>query len=334
MNAKSAVFALVSIRSHPLRRLVNRLPYAPSTVYNAVSQLEEENKVENKKGIINVVEDYPAQKLSEIYVRSLIHGIDPEFITRESTQSIWKSLEDVSTVHDIMKETGYSAVSVKKILTYLKDKGLVVYSKKKPIVAHRDMEHPLNELLKDYLRPEKETRTMRYPGSIPFREIMETPDEVERILYQHINDSFTVKDTGFLVKGNSDRITILESVEKELTNEEIFLKKLFTTDGVGDLCILMIKQKQVDHDKLFELAKDKNVVNVVGCYFDVLNSIDDIIPTPIVKKYLEYEPKKKKTFLSQEKRYGKQGWEDPFEERWNVDLYLDIDVISHGVRSL
>ncbi len=334
MNAKSAVFALVSIRSHPLRRLVNRLPYAQSTVYNAVSQLEEENKVEKKKGIIRVSEDYPAQKLSEIYVRSLIHGIDPEFITRESTLSIWKSLEDVSTVREIMKETGYSAVSVKKILAYLKDKGLVVYSKKKPIIAHRNMEHPLNKLLKDHLQPEKEIRTMRYPGSIPFREIIETPDEVERILYQHIDDSLSIKDTGFLVKGDSDRVTILESVESELTNEEIFLNKLFTAEGVADLCILMIKQEMVDHDKLFELAKNENVVNVVGCYFDILNSLDDIVSTHIVDKYLEYEPKNEKTFLSQEKRYGKQGWEEPFEERWNVDLYLDIDEISHGVRSL
>ena len=334
MNAKSAVFALVSIRTHPLRRLVNRLPYAPSTVYSAVSQLEEENKVENKKGIIKIVDDYSAQKLSEIYVRSLIHGIDPEFITRGSTLSIWKSLGDVSTVRDITEETGYSAVSVKKILAYLKDKGLLVYSKKKPIVAHRNMGHPLNELLKDYLQPEKEIRTMRYPGSIPFREIMETPDEVERILYRHIDDSITVKDTGFLVKGDSDRVTILESVEKGLTNEEIFLKKLYTTEGVADLCILMIKQELIDHDELFELAKDENEVNVVGCYFDILNSVDDIIPVSIVKKYLEYEPKKEKTFLSQEKMYGKQGWEEPFEGRWNVDLYLDIDVIRHGVRSL
>lgn len=334
MNAKSAVFALVSIRSHPLRRLVKRLPYAQSTVYNAVRQLEEENKVENKNGTICVMEDYPAQKLSEIYIQSLIHGIDPEFITRESTVSIWKSLEKNSTVRDIVNETGYSAVSVKKILAYLKDNGLVVYSKKKPIIAHLNMEHTLNKLLKDHLQPKKESRTIRYPGGIPFREIMEAPDELERILYQHIDDSVSIKDTGFIVKGDSDRVTILESVEKELTNEEIFLKKLFTTEGVADLCILMIKQDMIDHGKLLELAKDENVVNVVGCYFDILNRIDDIVPVSIVEKYLEHEPKSKKTFLSQEKEYGKQGWEDSFEEMWNVDLYLDRDEIRHGVRSL
>lgn len=334
MNAKSAVFALVSIRSHPLRKLVNRLPYASSTVYNAVRQLEEENKVENKNGIIHVMEDYPTQKLSEIYVQSLIHGIDPEFITRESTLSIWKSLESVSTVREVINETGYSAVTVKKTLAYLQDKGLVVYSKKKPIVAHLNMEHPLNELLKVHLEPKRESRTIRYPGSIPFREIIETPDELERILYQHIEDSVSIKDTGFMLKGDSHRITILESVKKELSNEEIFLKKLFTTEGVADLCILMIKQDMVDHGKLLELAKEENVANVVGCYFDILNSISDIIPESIVEKYLEHEPKSEKAFLSQEKEYGKQGWEEPFEERWNVDLYLDRDEIHHGVRSL
>jgi len=38
--------------------------------------------------------------------------------------------------------------------------------------------------------------------------------------------------------------------------------------------------------------------------------------------------------LEQLKKYGKQGWEQPYETRWNVDLYLDLDAIRHGVRSL
>ena len=335
MNARSAVFALISIKSQPLRKLVNRLPYAPPTVYNAVHQLEEENKVKIENGVVMVVEEYGAQKLSDIYIQSLSHGVDPEFLTRESTLSVWKSLERTSTIKNIREETGLSAVSVKKILSYLKGKDVVLYQKRKPIVAERNMEHPLCRLLKDYLGSEKERRVVQYPGSVPYREIMETPDQVEKILYQQIDESLTVKDTGFLVKGDSERITILESVDRELTYEETFLKKLFTTEGVEDFCVLMVKQGLLDYEELLALAEQQSVVNVVGCYLDVLISVDEqMVPSSTIEMFLEYKPKYKKTFLSQEKEYGKQGWEAPFEERWNVDLYLDLGAIKHGVRSL
>ena len=335
MNARSAVFALISIRSQPLRKLVNRLPYASPTVYNAVYLLEKENKVKIKNGDVMVVEEYRVQKLSDIYIQSLSHGVDPEFLTRDSTLSVWKALEDVTTIKDIRVETSLSAVSVKKILSYLKEKDLVLYLKRKPIVAEYNRNHPLYKLLKEYLGTEKERRTVQYPGSIPFREVMETPDQVEKILYQQIDESLTVKDTGFLVKGDSEKITILESVDRELTYEGTFLKKLFTTEGVEDFCVLMVKQGLLDYEKLLALAEHQSVVNVVGCYLDVLHSVDEqIVPPSTIERFLEHKPKDKKTFLSQEKEYGKQGWEAPFEERWNVDLYLDLGAIKHGVRSL
>lgn len=335
MNARSAVFALISIRSQQLRKLVNRLPYASPTVYNAVHQLERENKVKNENGVIMLVEEYDAQKLSEIYIQSLSHGIDPEILTRKTTVKVWKALEQPTTIKDIRQKTKLSAVSVKKVLTYLKEKDLVVYLKRKPIVAERNTEHPLCRLLKDYLGLEKEGQVVQYPGSVPFREIMETPDQVEKILYQQIDESLTVKDTGFLVKGDSEKITILESVHRELTYEGTFLKKLFTTEGVEDLCVLMVKQGLLDYDGLFALAEQQCLVNVVGCYLDVLSSIDEqMVPSSIIERFLKYKPKYKKTFLPQEKEYGKQGWEAPFEEQWNLDLYLDLGAIKHGVRSL
>ena len=335
MNARSAVFALISIRSQPLRKLVNRLPYASPTIYNAVHQLERERKVRNENGVIMLVEEYDAQKLSDIYIQSLSHGVDPEFLTRDSTLSVWKSLEDVTTIKDIRVETGLSTVSVKKILSYLKEKNLVLYLKRKPIVAEYNKNHPLYKLLKEYLRSEKESRTVQYPGSIPFREIMETPEQVEKILYQQIDESLTVKDTGFLIKGDSERIIILESVDRELTYEETFLKKLFTTEGAEEYCILMVKQGLLDYEKLISLAEEQKVMNIVGCYFDILNSVEEqMVPSSIIERFLKYKPKYKKTFLSQEKEYGKHGWEASFEERWNIDLYLDLGTIKHGVRSL
>ncbi len=335
MNARCAVFALISIRSQPLRKLVNRLPYASPTVYNAVHQLEKENKVKNENGVIMLVEEYDAQKLSEIYIQSLSHGIDPEILTRKTTLAIWKALKQPTTIKDVMQKTKLSAVSVKKMLKYLKEKDLVLYLKRKPIIAEHNRGHTLYKSLKDYLKKEKEGRTLQYPGSVPFREIMETPDQVEKILYQQINGSLAVKDTGFLVKGDSEKITILESVDRELTYEETFLKKLFTTEGVEDFCVLMVKQGLLDYEKLLALAEQQSVVNVVGCYLEILCSVDEqIVPPSTIERFLEYKPKYQKTFLSQEKEYGKQGWEAPFEERWNVDLYLDLGAIKHGVRSL
>ena len=335
MNARSAVFALISIRSQPLRKLVNRLPYASPTVYNAVHQLEKESKVKNENGVIMLVEEYDAQKLSEIYIQSLSHGIDPEILTRKTTIAVWKALEQPTTIKDIRQKTKLSAVSVKKVLTYLKEKDMVVYLKRKPIVAKHNREHTLYKLLKDYLKKDKERQVVQYPGSVPFREIMETPDQVEKILYQQIDESLTVKDTGFLVKGDSKKIIILESVDRELTYEGTFLKKLFTTEGVEDLCVLMVKQGLLDYEGLLALAEEQKVMNIVGCYLDILYSLDEqMVPSSIIERFLKYKPKYKKTFLLQEKEYGKQGWEAPFEEQWNLDLYLDLGAIKHGVRSL
>ena len=335
MNARGSIFALISIRSQPLRKLVNRLPYASSTVYNTVNQLEQENRVKTENGIVMLVEDYETQKLSEIYIQSLIHGVDPEFLMRDSTLSVWKSLKLVSTIKEIRTEAGLSAVSVKKALTYLKEKNLVVYTKCRPIIAEHNKNHSLYKLLSEYISSEKETRTIQYPGSIPFREIMETPDQIEKILYQQIDESITVKDTGFLIKGDSEKISILESVAWEPTYEEIFLKKLFTTEGVEEVCILMVKQGLMDYEKLIHHAEEQGVMNVVGCYLDILNSIDEkLAPSAIIERFMKYKPKYKKAFLSQEKEFGKHGWEKPFEERWNLDLYLDLGAIKHGVRSL
>ncbi len=345
MNARSAVFALISIRSQPLRKLVKRLPYASPTVYNAVYQLEEENKVKVENGVVMVVEEYRPQKLSDIYIQSLSHGIDPEFLTRDSTLSVWKALEVVTTIKDVRVETGLSGVSVKKILSYLKEKNLVLYLKRKPIIAEYNKDHPLYSLLNEYLGEEypgtgKERRSVQYPGSIPFLDIMETPDQIEKILYQQIDESLTVKDTGFLIKGESERITILESVDRELSYEETFLKKLFTTQGVEEYCILMVKQGLLDYEELISLAEEQKVVNIVGCYLDILNSVDEqsideqMVPASVIEIFLKHKLKYKYIFLSQEKEYGKHGWEALFEKQWNLDLYLDLGAVKHGVRSL
>ena len=42
----------------------------------------------------------------------------------------------------------------------------------------------------------------------------------------------------------------------------------------------------------------------------------------------------KKKFIKGEERYGKEEWVKKYEIKWNVDLYLDIGAIRHGVRAV
>ncbi len=334
MNARSAVFALISIKSHPLRELVKRLPYAQSTVYEAVRKLEKEGLAKNSDGLVFVAEGYSSQKLREIYIQALSYGMDPELLMRDSTISVWKSLGSPTTIQAVHKQTKLSVVSVKKILRYFGEKNLIEYLKKKPIIAVRDKEHSLNKLLETYLESETEKGVVYYPGSIPFDEMLKPPDQIEKMLYEQIDYGLTVTDTGFMVKSKEGRLTILESVEKELTLEEIFLRKLYTTEGVEDLCIMILFQKRIDYQQLLELAREKEMVNIVGCYLDIINDIKKIVSKKIIKAFMESKQKKKRSiFLTQEKRYSKGGWEGPYENKWNIDLYLDLGAIRHGIRS-
>jgi len=109
------------------------------------------------------------------------------------------------------------------------------------------------------------------------------------------------------------------------------LTALETPEGAEDICIRIIESGNIDYGKLLEVAKERGMVNQIGCYMDVLNSIKKIVPAGAVNQFLGSVSKKRAMFLKQLKKYGKEGWEKPFEEKWNVDLYLDLGTIRHGV---
>jgi hypothetical protein len=54
----------------------------------------------------------------------------------------------------------------------------------------------------------------------------------------------------------------------------------------------------------------------------------------MIEKFSNKISEKTVVFLKDEKRYGKSGWEKKYEKKWNIDLYLDIGAIEHGVRSI
>ena len=89
----------------------------------------------------------------------------------------------------------------------------------------------------------------------------------------------------------------------------------------------------MDFDELIRSSIENELASVVGCYLDILNNIESFVSVDLVDRFLEHISRDRKIFLKEEKTYGKSGWEGKYEDKWNLDLYLDIDAIKHGVRS-
>ena len=334
MNAKAAVFSALSVRPHKTRELIERLPYSKHTIYKALDRLAEEGLIDKRRNskeiVARVSSDYDPQKMREIYIKALTHGIDPEVLMRDSTLAVWEQLDSPRTLRDLQRTTGLSYPWVRNIVGFLKDSDLVIYEKRKPLIAVLDQEHEVNRLLKQCYGKKSEPETIYYEGNLPFVWLVKTPYEIERILHERTNTSLTIRSTGFTLKGE-DPLRIVESVKKELTLEEVFLHEIGTPEGVEFLCIALFESGRLDYSRLLELAKENDMVNVVGCYLDVLNDIENRVNPQIIDEFKKNVSKRRATFLREEKKYGKGGGEQKYEERWNVDLYLDIGAIRHGM---
>ena len=339
MNLKSAIFGLICVKPHKINSIVKRLPYSPDSIYNAIELMLKEGKIVKIKTdgetLLDIPKHYKDQKLKEIFIKSLSYGIDPEILLRKNTLSVWDALDIVDDVNNLTKKTRLSEKTVRKFLKFFVDSGLVRFEKKKPLIAEKVNDHPLILLLNLTMKETKTAEGIYTPGSTPFEEIITTPDEIEKILYEKIDDSLTIKRTGFTVRGKQDKIAILESIANKQTFEEIFINKLMTPEGVEDTCIKILANKKIDYKRLLELAIKKNLVNQVGCYLDIIHNINGpMIPTKIIKKFYDNISNKKSVFLKVDMKYGKSGWETKYEKKWNLDLYLDIGGIKHGVRGL
>ena len=339
MNIKSAIFGLICVKPHTINNIVKRLPYSSDSIYNAVEEMLKEEKIVKIKTDgemrLDVSKNYTNQKRKEFYIKSLSYGIDPEILLRENILLVWKALDAFNNVKELTKKTKLSEKSVRKYLKFFADSGLVKFEKKKPLILVKVNVHPLVSLLNLMTKEPNTTERVYSTGSNPFEEIITTPDEIERILYEKIYDSLTIKKTGFIVKGKQDKIAVLESIPAKLTPEEIFLNKVMTPEGVEDSCIKILADKKINFDKLLTLAIKKNLINQVGCYLNILNNINKkLVPDEINRKFHEYISNKKIVFLKNEMRYGKSGWEQKYEKKWNVNLYLDIGAIEHGARGV
>lgn len=334
MNVESAVFSLVSIEPHKVKELVRKLPYSQRAVYVAVKSLEEKGLIERRGGgrevVVEVSRGYMPQKLREIYIKCLSFGVDPGFLLDESTVDVWKSLRNQVSLREIQNVTGLSYNWVRRIVRFLFDSNLVTYIKRKPAIVCLKKEHELNVLLDKFFSEDRGAKKLFYPGVIPFERLVQSPEGVERMLYDKIDEGLAIRGTGFLVKGRG-KLSVVESVGRELSVEEIFLREIETPEGVEDFCIKLVESGEMDYDRLLKLSKERNMVNVVGCYLDILNSIKGLVDSSIIEKFRKSISKRRRVFLKAFEKYGKEGWEKTFEERWNVDLYLDIGAIRHGI---
>jgi len=337
MNAKSSLFAVVSIKPQGIRELIHRLPYSQHSIYHAVSDLKKEGLiVKTRRGngwVLDVADGYHPQKMREIYIQALSHGVDPEILLRDNTIRVWKVLKEPHTLNEIKNEVNLSERWIKNLLKFLVDSGLVLYRKRKPIIAVINENNELNYFLKSFTETQIE-KTTYYTDSLPFDDIFQTPTNIERLLYEKIESNLMVKDTGFQIRGKDGKVNVLESIEEEPSLESIFLLKLLTSEGVEDICIRLVASNKMDYNNLFILAQERDMVNIVGCYLDILNGIKKFVNLNIINKYRNNISKHKKRFIKGEERYGKEGWVKKYERKWNVDLYLDIGAIRHGVRAV
>ena len=339
MNARSAIFAALSIKPHKISELIDKLPYSHHTIYKTLELLTADGLVtkrrEKGKVVAETSKNYTTQKLREIYIKTLTYGIDPEILLRESSLIIWDQLGKPKTLKELQKKSGFSYIWVRNAVIFLVNSNLAILKKRKPMIIILNSEHELNILLKQYTekKDDNDSKRIYYESTIPFERLIKTPTEIEEILYQKIDSSLTIRDTGFTIRGK-DKLSVVESVERELSPEQFFLKEIKTLEGVEDFCIRLIASKKLNYERLLNLAKEMEMVNIIGCYLNIINDLKKMVGSAVIKKFQKNVFKQKVMFLKSEKKYGKGGWEDKYEAKWNVDLYLDIGSIRHGVRSI
>jgi hypothetical protein len=292
--------------------------------------------VKTKRGngwILDIADGYHPQKMREIYIQALSHGVDPEILLRSNTLKVWETLKEPQTLDDIKNKVNLSGRWIKKLLRFLVDSNLVLYQKRKPIIAVLNERNELNHTLRSFT--EKQSRKITYyTDSLPFNDIIQTPTRIERLLYEKIESNLTVKDTGFQIRGKEGKVNVIESIDKEPDLESIFLMKLLTSEGVDDICIRIVASNKLNYNNLFLIARERDMVNIVGCYLDILNGIKKFVDAEIIENFRNNISKHKTKFLESEKRFGKEEWVENYEIKWNVDLYLDIGAIRHGVRAV
>ena len=341
MNVKAAVYSMLASRSVPLKEVVNRLPYAKKTVYNAVEQMVKDGDLLSGRRhdgvlIISIPQDFHHQRLGELHLLLITRGIDPTPLLSSTCRSIWRSITmDEMTAEQISQKTGFAAVTVRKYLHALADADALIITRKKPCMVRKNDSSEPARLLEDIMgRVKTEKDSIHIPGSRPFDERFLTPDDMKRCFYDHPERSMSITGTGFQLKGEGRHI-VFESTRERQNIEQMFLYSLFSTVGVEERCLWILGSKKMDMKRLLDYAQQQDVVNIVGCYLNIIHDLRaDLVKEETIDLFYKTSGKHRHVFLKELRRYGKQGWETLYEKRWNVDLYLDLGAIRHGARAI
>jgi DNA-binding transcriptional regulator YhcF (GntR family) len=321
-----------------LRELSRRLGYAKDHIYRSVSSLEREGYLlkfrQGKEVVISLSRSPRAHRLAELYVTAVAHGVDPEEFDKESIVDTWKFLATRrhASLRECVDATRLSYESVRRAFHFFVRAGLAKTLTEKPLRISLESSD-LNRHLGRYFL-ETSGRTIFALSTAPFTKLYARPSEVRELL---------LSEEGSVVIQGVDRnlsprepIKIVEVMQEEVTPETVFLREVQGPDGVEDFCIHLLSNRSVDLEQLLRLSRERGMVNVVGCYLDILSDLDaGLVAKREAEAFLPFishgDPP---AFLESEREFGKEGWEKPYEGKWNVDLYLDLGAIEHGIRAV
>jgi hypothetical protein len=95
---------------------------------------------------------------------------------------------------------------------------------------------------------------------------------------------------------------------------ERFIRYMMAPDGVEDSCIRMLRANQINHPALLQEARRRNMVNIVGCYLQILHDIDkNLVSEPVAEPFRALRRKgPRHVFLKQGERRRALGSRDHF----------------------
>lgn len=337
MNARTSLLALIATEPISISEAIRRLPYSSHTIYKAVEELDSSGLVE-KRWVgrlvqVSLAPDRRSHLVGSLVLRSIGRGVDPEEVLRPDIQVVWEVIQGSATLEELMKATGLSYFRLRRSLGTLLSLGALEKMSGRPLRVSRVEDHPSGELLDGLLDGPLPEGTSLTSTTAPVNVHYLPPESIERVLRDRPGRGFYIRGADLQVLGEG-RTDIYLSASEDAALEEFFLRLLEIPEGVEDLCPQIVASGKLDYDRLVELAVERGIANVVGVYLDVLGLLGLDVPEGVLRRLRDSVSGPTLTFPRWEERLPNGERRGDLEEKWMVDLRLDIGAIDHGVRAL
>lgn len=338
MHSDLRVFSTVALASRTIQELVRTLPCSHHTIYKSIERLTRASLLSKqrrgKQILVSVAQGYRAAKLRDLCIKALSRGIDPAQLLAQSQYIAKLAGLDIVTAVEVQNRTGLSRPTALKVMKSLESSGLARLESARPLTIRIDKSSEVLATLMTLAKPDRDVRPSLMLEERPYLQSELPPEDLERKLYATAESKapVAIEGTSFVTRGHG-RLELLTPLGR--SNEERFIRYLMTPDGVEDSCIRMLRANQINHPALLEEARRRNMVNIVGCYLQILHDIDkNLVSKPVAELFRALRRKgPRHVFLKQLKPLGKESSLENYEREWNLDLYLDFDAITHGVGS-